>query len=171
LQNSRGLNLGLHYLSGAVTYDPVAVRIEPELASRIVWLDSFLTNIDRTHKNTNLLIWNKELWLIDQGACLYFHYTWTNWKEQALNPFPMISEHVLLPQASLLAEVDQEYRSKLTQEMIREVVELIPDEWLNWDDMQTPQEMREVYWSFLTERLAYSDLFVKEAQDAKAILI
>ena len=171
LQGSRGLNLGLHYLSGAVTYDPAAIKIDPDLASRIVWLDSFLTNIDRTGQNTNMLIWNKELWLIDQGACLYFHYTWTNWQQQALNPFSMIKEHVLLPQASLLAEVDAEYSSKLTPEKIREVVELIPDNWLNWDDMQTPQEMREVYFGFLTERLAYSERFVKEAQDARALLI
>lgn len=80
LQASRGLNLGLHYLSGAVTFDPVVTQVDPGLASRIVWLDSFLTNIDRTVKNTNMLIWNKQLWLIDQGACLYFHYTWTNWE-------------------------------------------------------------------------------------------
>lgn len=171
LQASRGLNLGLHYLSGAVTFDPVVTQVDPGLASRIVWLDSFLMNIDRTVKNTNMLIWNKQLWLIDQGACLYFHYTWTNWEQQALNPFPMIKEHVLLSQASLLAEVDEEYTSKLTPEKIRDIVELIPDGWLNWDDMQTPQEMRDVYFGFLTERLAYSGRFVKEAQDARAILI
>lgn len=171
LQASRGLNLGLHYLSGAVTFDPVVTQVDPGLASRIVWLDSFLMNIDRTVKNTNMLIWNKQLWLIDQGACLYFHYTWTNWEQQALNPFPMIKEHVLLSQASLLAEVDEEYTSKLTPEKIRDIVELIPDGWLNWDDMQTPQEMRDVYFGFLTERLVYSGRFVKEAQDARAILI
>ncbi|MCC8093940.1 MAG: aminotransferase class I and II [Tannerellaceae bacterium] len=171
LQASRGLNLGLHYLSGAVTFDPVVTQVDPGLASQIVWLDSFLTNIDRTVKNTNMLIWNKQLWLIDQGACLYFHYTWTNWEQQALNPFPMIKEHVLLSQASQLAEVDEEYASKLTPEKIREIVELIPDGWLNWNDMQTTQEMRDVYFGFLTERLAYFGRFVKEAQDARAILI
>ena len=95
LQGSRGLNLGLHFLSGALTFDPVATKVDPELASRIVWLDAYLTNIDRTFRNTNMLMWHKELWLIDHGASLYFHHSWENWEKHAVSPFTYIKNHVL----------------------------------------------------------------------------
>ncbi len=171
LQGSRGLNLGLHYLAGAFTFDPVVNPVCAELASRIVWLDAFLTNVDRTVKNTNLLMWNKQLWLIDHGSCLYFHYTWTDAQKQALNPFPLISDHVLLRQAGQLLEADEVSRSLITPAIIEEVVQLIPDDWLNWEESQTPAEMRAVYTEFLTQRLAYSELFVKEALNARTLLI
>jgi len=97
LKASRGLNLGLHFLSGALTYDPVTMKVDGRMASKIVWMDAFLTNVDRTIRNTNMLMWHKELWLIDHGSTLYFHHTWTNWEQAALNPFSLIKEHVLLP--------------------------------------------------------------------------
>ncbi|MCD8178461.1 MAG: aminotransferase class I and II [Tannerellaceae bacterium] len=171
LQGSQGINLGLYYLSGALTYDPAVTTIDPELASRIVWLDAYLTNVDRTVKNTNMLLWNKELWLIDHGACLYFHFNWDDTEQKALNPFPLISEHVLLQQATQLPEIDSICKNLLSGDKIREIVSLIPDEWLNWADMQTPGEMREIYFNFLTERLAYSELFVKEALNARKVFI
>ena len=99
LKASQGLNLALHFLSGAITFDPVVTRVDPKLASQIVWLDAFITNMDRTIKNTNMLMWHKELWLIDHGSCLYFQYTWTNWETKAIAPFLFIKDHVLLPQA------------------------------------------------------------------------
>ena len=85
LKMSEGLNLALHYLSGAISYDPAAEKIDPLLASQIVWLDCLITNVDRTARNTNMLMWRKELWLIDHGASLYFHHQWNNWEQQALN--------------------------------------------------------------------------------------
>lgn len=171
LKNSQGINLGLHYLSGALTYDPAVTTLPAGLASRIVWMDAFLTNVDRTVKNTNMLIWNKELWLIDHGACLYFHSNWDDTQQKALNPFPMIKEHVLLQQANQLLEADAFCKNILTNDTIREIVDLIPNDWLNWSDIQTPEEMREIYFNFLTERLAYSEIFVKEALNAKEILV
>ena len=87
LKASRGLNLGLHFLSGALAFDPTVNVIDAELASKIVWLDALLTNTDRTVRNTNLLMWHKELWLIDHGSSLYFHYSWMNWQKHALSPF------------------------------------------------------------------------------------
>ena len=172
LQGSRGLNLGLHFLSGALTFDPVATKVDPELASRIVWLDAYLTNIDRTFRNTNMLMWHKELWLIDHGSSLYFHYSWTNWQKHALSPFAEVKNHVLLPRASQLAEVDAGLKTRLTPERIREVVALIPEDWLNWDDLGiTNQEIRETYVRFLTERVAHSEIFIKEAQNARKALI
>lgn len=172
LKASRGLNLGLHFLSGALTFDPAVNRIAPEWASRIVWLDALLTNIDRTVRNTNMLIWHKELWLIDHGSSLYFHYTWTNWKTHALSPFTQVKDHVLLPWASQLDEADEVCRSLLSPGKIREVVDLVPDDWLMWPDSElTCQEIREVYIQFLTDRVAHSRIFVKEAQDAREILV
>ena len=103
LRGSQGLNLALHFLSGAITFDPVVTAVDPALASQIVWLDAFIMNMDRTIKNTNMLMWHRELWLIDHGACLYFHHSWTNREALAQSPFSLVKDHVLLPQAALLA--------------------------------------------------------------------
>lgn len=172
LQASQGLNLALHFLSGAITYDPVVTTVDAKLASKIVWLDAFITNIDRTFKNTNMLMWNKELWLIDHGAALYFHHTWTTWETHAKSPFALVKNHVLLPQATLLDEVDAEFKKLLGEEQLRGLVNLIPAEWLNWEDVEeTPEQIREVYFQFLTIRLNNSDIFIKEAQNARGTLI
>lgn len=172
LQASRGLNLGLHFLSGALTFDPAINKAGEELASRIVWLDALLTNVDRTVRNTNMLMWHKELWLIDHGASLFFHYSWSNWRKHALSPFIQIKDHALLPEASRLEETDVECKSLLPPEKIREIVELIPDDWLQWNDSPgTPQEIKDIYVEFLTERIVHSETFIKEAQHARKALI
>ena len=168
LKASTGLNLALHFLSGSITFDPAVTTIESKLASQIVWLDCFLTNMDRTVRNTNMLWWHKELWLIDHGACLYFHHNIETWKEKILMPFTLVKDHVLLPQASELETVDVEYRSLLTNEKIKEIVSLIPDEWLAIDNtFATVEEHRKVYLDFLQQRFAHSEIFVKEAQHAR----
>jgi len=172
LKASVGLNLGVHYLSGSVTYDPVVTKIEPALASRIVWMDCLLTNVDRTPRNTNMLMWHRELWLIDHGASLYFHHNWSNWEESAKRPFVQVKDHVLLPQATMIAAADAQMRAILTPEKIRGIVNLIPDEWLQeWPTGESPEAVREVYYQFLTIRLAASEIFVKEAQHAREALI
>lgn len=172
LKASVGLNLGLHYLSGSITYDPAVTRLPSRLASQIVWLDCLLTNVDRTARNTNMLVWNKELWLIDHGASLYFHHSWTNWEEQARRPFTPIKDHVLLPQAGELEAVDAEYAPLLTAERIRSIVDLVPDEWLtDGSSEESVPERREVYVQFLLTRVASSQIFVKEAQYARTTLI
>lgn len=172
LKASRGLNLGLHYLSGAFTFDPIAVKVDPETASRIVWMDAFLTNVDRTIQNPNMLMWHKELWLIDHGAALLFHHSWTDWRQKALSPFPFVKTHVLLRQASELQHADEDIKQILTPEKIDKIVELIPDDWLCWtEEGETPADLRNVYREYLKERLAHSEIFVKEAQDARKALI
>ena len=172
LQASRGLNLGLHFLSGALTFDPVVTVVDSKTASQVVWLDAFLTNVDRTVRNTNMLMWHKELWLIDHGASLYFHHSWVNWEKYALSPFPQIKDHVLLPEAKDLSLVDTEFKTLLTPGKIREIVELIPDDWLKWGgDEESPDDIRRVYLGFLTERLLHSEVFIKEAQHARETLI
>lgn len=170
LRASEGLNLAVHYLSGAITFDPLVTTVDPKLASQIVWLDCLLTNVDRTVRNTNMLIWHKELWLIDHGASLYFHHSWDNWEEQALRPFAQIKDHVLLPAASQLSEVNAEYLTIVTPELIRSIIELIPEDWLNPEN-GTPDEIREVYYQFLIKRLSIADTLVKEAQNARQALI
>jgi hypothetical protein len=172
LKASVGLNIGLHYLSGSISFDPVVNRVDALTASQIVWLDCLLTNVDRTARNTNMLIWNKELWLIDHGAALYFHHSWDNWEEQATRPFTSVKDHVLLPEASELQTVDAVYSSRLTPDHIAEIIDLIPEEWLlGWPEDQTPEEIRSVYTQFLITRIAASAIFVKEALHARHALV
>ncbi|MFT3994353.1 MAG: aminotransferase class I and II [Dysgonomonas sp.] len=172
LQNSRGLNLGLHFLSGAFTFDPVVTTVDSRLASQIVWLDAFLTNVDRTARNTNMLTWHKELWLIDHGATLYFHHSWTDWKKHALSPFTLIKDHVLLPYANDLNSVDIEFKKILSDDVIKEIVNSIPAEWLDWSgDDETIDDIRQTYIQFLIVRRDNSEIFIKQAQDARKTLI
>lgn len=172
LKASVGLNLALHYLSGAITFDPLVSVVDGKLASQIVWLDCLLTNMDRTPRNTNMLIWHKELWLIDHGASLYFHHSWQNWEEQAKRPFALIKDHVLLPFASELEVVDKEFSALLTPELIWSVVNLIPDEWLCTDGVfDSVEEHRSAYARFLMIRAEHSEIFVKEAQNAGRAVI
>lgn len=169
LKFSTGTNLGVHYLSGAISFDPVVNEVDALTASKIVWLDALLTNVDRTAKNTNMLIWNRELWMIDFGACLYFHHSWDNWEQSSLSPFGNIQSHVLLGKANQLTEVDGSLKAIITPELLTTILQSIPDDWLNGHG--TPDEMRQVYHEFLTQRIAHSSIFLKTAQDARATLI
>ena len=172
LKASKGLNLGLHYLSGAFTVDPYVNRMDPDTASRLVWLDAFLTNVDRTVRNPNMLMWNGDLWLIDHGASLIFHHAWSDPMKAALSPFPYIKDHALLPFASRLEEADKAMRQKITPRTLEKIVDLLPEEWLNWPDTDlTPEQIRQTYKLYLTERLKNSSIFVKAAQDARKSLI
>lgn len=173
LQASVGLNLALHYLSGSITFDPTVVTVDPVLASKIVWLDCLLVNVDRTARNTNMLWWNKQLWLIDHGAALYFHHSWQNYEAQAERPFVHIKDHVLLPQAAALETVDIELRSLLPEDRIRAITALIPDEWLAATEAPFADTAahREAYTRFLINRVAASAIFIKEAVHARQAVI
>ncbi len=172
LKASVGLNLALHYLSGSITFDPAISTIDQKTASQIVWLDCLITNVDRTPRNTNMLLWHKELWLIDHGAALYFHHSGQDWTEKAKRPFEQIKDHVLLPQAAELDIVDKESKEILTPERINAIVALVPDEWLinEWPD--TPATVsKEMYAGFLLTRIANTDIFINEAKNARKSLI
>lgn len=171
LKASEGLNLGLHYLSGAITFDPVVTKIDPALASQIVWLDCLLMNVDRTPRNTNMLMWHKELWLIDHGASLYFHHSWDNWKEQSERPFVQVKDHVLLPWASELDAVDKAFKTILTAERIEAIVSLLPDDWIASSAYPQGEAVRQTYTAFLCRRLSHSSIFVNEAKHARQALI
>jgi len=171
LQASQGTNLGLHFLSGAINYDPNVMKVDSELASKTVWLDAFITNVDRTFRNTNMLMWHKDLWLIDHGSSFYFHHSWDNWEAQAKSPFGFIKDHVLLPFANDLDKVDGELNPLIDEKFIQDLVELIPDEWLNFDYDLSPDELRKVYAQFMLIRKENSETFIKEAQNARQNLI
>ncbi len=172
LQGSKGLNLALHFLSGAINYDPAVNTIDESTASRIVWLDAFITNVDRTYRNTNMLMWHKELWLIDHGASFYFHHSWTDLEKQAKTPFSLIKDHVLLPQATQLDTIDAEFTKLLSEENLKDIVAGLPDEWLQWQETEeTPEEIRAAYLQFLKIRLEHSHIFKKEAQNARQAFI
>jgi len=166
LKASVGLNLGVHYLSGAVTFDPVVTAVDPLLASRIVWLDSLLLNVDRTARNTNLLWWHKEVWLIDHGAALYFHHSWTDW-DLRQRPFPKIKDHVLLPVASQLQAVNTDCQKALTPSLLKAIVQQVPDDWLDDVAFAGPSEQREAYYTFLVNRIGDADYFIEEANHAR----
>ncbi len=171
LKFSTGLNLGMSYLSGAVTYDPAVIKPDPSLSSRIVWLDAFLMNVDRTARNTNMLLWHQELWLIDHGASMYFHHNWEHWKEQSVKPFIQIKDHVLLRQASMLEAVDQSMKQVLNKQVIDDLVALIPEDWITATFPESVEAVRNTYSQFLQLRLESSEIFVKQAMHARASII
>lgn len=168
LKASRGLNLGIDYLPGSLTYDPAADHaIDPALAAGVVWLDALVTNVDRTANNPNLLMWHGRLWLIDHGAALYAHHgdpalagAWTR-------PFPGIADHVLLGAAGPIPEADARLIPALDEAEIARIVSLVPDEFLLDEPALGPDERRGAYRDHLTRRLAAPRAFVSEAEDAR----
>lgn len=173
LQASAGLNLGMAYLPNTFAYNPLLKPPPPpELASAIVWFDAYVTNVDRTPRNVNILIWQEQLWLIDHGAALYFHHDWKDYQARSRSAFPMVRDHALLPFASQLAEADTRLRARLSPEVLERIVGLIPDAWLNHDaPFAGPGEHRRAYVDYLLNRLETSHLFVEEAQRARRELV
>lgn len=172
LKASVGLNLALDYLPGSITFDPLAGPApEAREASEIVAFDAYVTNVDRTPKNPNLLSWHRKLWLIDHGASLYFHHAWDDWPERSKSRFPQIKDHVLLPWATGLKEAEAALRAKLTPEVIEGVVGLVPEVWLGTEPFTSVREHREAYVGFLSKRLESSSAFIEEAERARAQLV
>jgi hypothetical protein len=168
IRASGGLNLGLDYLPGSVMFNPVADEPDVNLASRIVWFDAYITNVDRTPRNANMLMWHRKLWLIDHGASLYFHHAWTGMDQRSKDPFPWIKEHILLPFASALEAADESMTAVITPTVIEQVINLVPDEWLNEDvRFKTLAEHRQAYVEYLTSRRAAPRPFVEEAIRAR----
>lgn len=164
IKASGGLNLALDYLPGSITFDALIEKPSAELASKIVWLDAFTANVDRTPRNANMLLWHKELWLIDHGAAFFYHHNWEKFLENAGNPFRQVKDHILLPFAENIAEADEDFSKKLTPEVLREIVERIPADWV-----EDAAEKREIYFQFLTERLKNRKEFVEEAINARKL--
>ena len=168
IRASAGLNLALDYLPGAVNFDPVAEHPDAELASRIVWFDAYVSNVDRTARNTNLLVWHRQLYLIDHGAALYFQHGWDGSNAHAGNPFARIKDHVLLPWAEGLPEADRALAAKLDRALLDDIVAQVPDSWLQAADaFADPATMRAAYVDYLVLRLEQRQAFVQEAIDAR----
>ena len=168
IRASAGLNLALDYLPGAVTYDPLLRPPSVDEASAIVWHDSFVSNVDRTPRNSNLLLWHGRVWLIDHGAALIFHHQWSDDPAtQARKPFATIKDHVLLPWASAVDAADERLSARLTVELLDTVLAAVPDSWLGGDAVHgTPAAQRAAYRSYFRERLAVRASLVQEIRRA-----
>lgn len=167
LRGSVGANFGLEFLPGALAFDPAVDTglVSKEFAADVVWLDAYLTNVDRTARNTNMLVSGQRVWLIDHGAALFFHHRWQGWQERIQSPFVQIAEHVLLHVAGDLDEADARLRPQLTDDALREIVEAVPDEWFTPVDEEDDQP--QAYVRYLRERLNGPRTWLAEAKDAK----
>jgi hypothetical protein len=174
LKASGGINLGMKFLPQASAFSLLLEKPRPtaEFASRLVWFDAFVTNVDRTPKNANMLVHKGEIWLIDHGAALNFHHNWQDHIKQSETPFQFIKQHILLPLADTIGAADEQLRAVLSRELFEETVAAIPDQWL---DSARPfdhsEQYRQGYVEYLTHRLANSSLFVEEAENARAQLV
>jgi hypothetical protein len=175
LQRSSGLNVGLDFLPGSLGFDPAnGFRPAPELCADVVWFDGLVTNVDRDARNTNLLVWHKRLWLIDHGSALYIHHTWRDPESHARRPMTEIRSNVLLPYAASILEADERLASRLTPELLADVVALVPDDWLRPEgarldrpggpNLTTPAGHRSAYLDYLVRRLAAPRAFAEEAE-------
>jgi len=170
LRGSVGTNFGLGYLRGALAFDPAVdgPTVDPDLAADIVWFDAYLTNVDRTPRNTNLLMSDGRMWLIDHGAALYVHHRWAGWRDRIHGAFPQIAQHVLLPFAGDLEAADARLRPRLDTAALREVVTAVPDEWLDPDpDIGDATAVRGAYLTYLAERLHGQRAWLAEAEAAR----
>jgi hypothetical protein len=172
IRASGGLNLALDYLPSSVTFDPIADSIHPRLASEVVWLDAYVSNVDRTARNANMLMWHRRLWLIDHGAALYFHHGWSVGSDRSQDSFRPVKDHILLRFADALREVDETLSRRLTPEIIRDIVNAVPEPWLSVDSpYSSTQDTREAYIQHLTRRLQSPRAFLEEAIRARSLLV
>jgi hypothetical protein len=164
IHDSAGLNVALDYLPGAVNFDPLIHRLGADLSSRIVWFDAFVSNVDRTPRNTNMLMWHGAPWLIDHGSTLYFHHApgWRDDAELALAPFDRIRDHVLLAAAAALDDADRALTAALTPDVVAQVLTFVPDAWLG-HSAEDAASSRHAYHAYFMKRLAAPRRFVEEA--------
>jgi hypothetical protein len=170
---SGGLNLALDYLPGSLGFDPIVDAPDPALAARILWFDALVQNVDRSPRNTNLLVWHEKLWLIDHGAALYFHHDWPRHSGPALRAtaqrsYPASHDHVLLPLSGPVPQADVALPPLLTRETLRTVVGFVPDEWLRGErGFADPQEVRSAYVDYLSARLAEPRAWARALEEAR----
>ena len=173
IRASGGLNVGLDYLSGALNFDPAVDAVSDDFAARLVWFDAFVGNVDRTARNTNLLMWHRQPWLIDHGAALTFHHAWDGTVAQPAKPFAPAADHVLLAQATALAQVDEELAARLTPGVVGGVLAEVPDAFLllagadhDSGPLTTAATHRQAYVDYFCARLAGRATWVNALQEA-----
>ncbi|HEY1298273.1 MAG TPA: HipA family kinase [Chloroflexota bacterium] len=171
LRGSVGANFGLAFLPGALAFDPAVDGryVSAELAAEIVWLDAYVTNVDRTPRNTNLLVSGGRVWLIDHGAALFFHHRWAGWRDRIQSPFAQIADHVLLPTAGDLSAADARLRPRLDGAALAAIVASVPDEWLDEEEPEFADldAQRQAYLTYLSERLEGPRAWLAEAVAAQ----
>jgi hypothetical protein len=169
LKASLGLNVALDFLPGALAFSPATARgIDPAFAALVVWFDAFVMNVDRTPSNPNIVLWHRKPWLIDHGAALYLHHSWSDMETRAISPFPQISRHILLPFAGPIPVADERARGLITPELLKDVLDLVPNSWLETAPaVDRPVGTRQDYLTYLTRRLDAADRFVAEAERAR----
>jgi hypothetical protein len=173
LRASVGVNLALQFLPGALPYNVlVGPPPDPRIASAIVWFDAYVTNVDRTVRNPNLLEWNAGLWLIDHGATLFFHHTWQNYRTRSRQPFAQIKDHVLMPYATLLEEADRELVLRLSGGQLERITAALPAAWLaDEPGFDSIDAVRAAYLTFLRDRLRPPRAFLEEALRVRAAAV
>lgn len=176
LAGSRGINVGMLFLEGALNFNPLVDHrlLTAQMASDVVWLDAFTTNIDRTVRNPNMLVWGRDVWLIDHGSALFFHHDWESVEpSRAYSPFAPIRDHVLLPYASDLEGADARAKNRITEKALRKILDSIPDELLldlpegRAQSFESADAYRDAYLDYLIRRLSRSEVFVDEARHAR----
>jgi len=168
IRASGGLNIAMDYLPRSITFDPIVEPVDPSMAARVVWFDAFVMNVDRTVRNTNMLVWHKKLHLIDHGASLVFHHNWPTAVEKAESPFSTIKDHVFLKSSGDLEKVDAEMKAKITEAELTRIIQGIPEDWLEGEaTFSSLKDHRAAYLEFFTRRLASSKNFVQEAIRAR----
>lgn len=169
LDRSPGLNLGIDFLPGSLTYNPAAdARPDPAFAADVVWFDSLVTNTDRSPRNPNLLVWHRRPWLIDHGASLYIHHTWRDPDDHALRPLPTIGDHVLLPFAGPIGEAHDRLAPLVTESRLRPLLEGVPDEWLGLHPLVgDPDAQRAAYVRYLLRRVGSIETLVGAVEEAR----
>lgn len=174
LRASHGTNVGLRYLDGAFNFAPSAAGelVDARTAARIVWMDALLTNPDRTHRNTNILVWERQPWLIDHGAALYAHHDWASVDDaRTRTPFPLIRDHVLLTIAADVTSVDEECASRLNEGRLEDIMSEVPEDLLlgapGEPEFESADAARARYVTYLATRLREPRLFVQEASSAR----
>jgi hypothetical protein len=170
LHASSGINLGLKFLTHSSAFNMlISPKPSTEFASKLVWFDAFVTNVDRTPRNVNLLIHQDKIWLIDHGASLYFHHNWQDHLKQSETSFPLIKDHVLLPLADKLTAIDRLFKKHLNKSVFESVVAQIPDQWLESSNIsKSLDKHRRAYVGYLEHRLEVSQYFVEEANSARS---
>ena len=168
---SVGRNIGLDFLPGALTFNPVVDRSpDPDWAAAVIWLDGLVTNPDRSPRNPNLLVWHGRPWLIDHGAALYIHHTWRDPEGHARRPHvDRLADHVLLPVASSIAAADERLAPLVTATLIEDLVAAVPDDWLAPDPLVgDAAAQRRAYIAYLGRRLMAPRPFVEPVERLRA---
>lgn len=167
LRASAGENLGVDYLPGSFDFNPRIADPGGELAARLLWLDALVLNVDRSWRNPNMLLWHRQIWLIDHGAALIFHHRWQpGWQPAPAYRYDA-ADHVMMPVAGSITEADAALRPQVTPELLQEVLSLVPDGWLD-QELGSPAEVRDAYAAYFAARLADAPNWVAALEETRA---